>query len=130
MTTTTTTTISRPNPMELKQVRINGRSAREYVRARKPFRNSNNQLYSLWETPLLYVVYSYGSHWPLFVWDGFQWYENEERYSRTTTQHRSNAHPHGEVQRRSCAWLKQFIRDRVKDYTQMARTQASLGLVA
>jgi len=42
-----------------------------------------------------YVVFSYGGHWPLFIYDyGTQrWFENDDRYSKTTSKHRSKAHP-------------------------------------
>lgn len=40
-----------------------------------------------------YVVYSYGEHWPLFVHMDGQWYENGDRYSVTTSKHRSQLHP-------------------------------------
>lgn len=94
-----------------KTPRINGRMARSFVQDRKAFRNSNSQLYAVNHTPLLYAVYSYGDHWPLFVHDGFDWYENEDKYSRTTTRHRSNTHPRTSTQPRSCTWLRNFIAD-------------------
>jgi hypothetical protein len=83
--------------------------ARPYVQTKKAFTNSNAQLYAVNHTPTLYAVYSYGSHWPLFVHDGFDWYENEEKVSVTTTKHRSATHPYVATQLRSCAWLRNFI---------------------
>lgn len=43
----------------------------------------------------LYIVYSYGHHWPMFVFDRASgvWYENEDKYSVTTSKHRSQSHP-------------------------------------
>ena len=42
-----------------------------------------------------YVVFSYGGHWPLFVYDfnTDRWFENDDRYSNTTSKHRRYAHP-------------------------------------
>ena len=41
-----------------------------------------------WVTPDLYVVYSYGEHWPLAAWLPWeQWYVNTERNSATTNRH-------------------------------------------
>lgn len=86
--------------------RINGRQCRSYVKKREPFRNSNGQLYAVWtaagvayaDTPvgMRYVVYSYGEHWPLFIWDDLtqRWYANSEKYGTTTSRHHSQAHPH------------------------------------
>lgn len=83
--------------------------ARPKVQAREAFRTSNGNLYGEWTTPNIYVVYSYSSRWPLFMWDGFKWFENEDRHSRTTSQHRGYAHPHTATQLRSRTWMRQFI---------------------
>lgn len=86
--------------------RINGRTARPYVQRKEPFKNSNGQLYAQWhgapsgEDPNArysrYVVYSYGVHWPLFVYipQTNQWFENRGRHSVTTSKHRAFTHPH------------------------------------
>lgn len=113
-----------------KAPRINGRTCRPYVQARKAFKNSNGQLYAVNHTPLLYVVYSYGDHWPLFVWDGFDWYQNEEKFSNTTTRHRSHAHPYEETELRSCRWLKTFIADHLASHRTLTSVQSALGLAA
>ena len=113
-----------------KTPRINGRKCRPYVQDRKAFQNSNGQLYAVRHTPLLYVVYSYGEQWPLFVWDGFDWYENEEKYSPTTTRHRANANPFAATQLRSCSWLRNFIANHKGHYRAMNDVQSTLGLAA
>lgn len=43
----------------------------------------------------LYVVYSYGRHFPMFVHDAGtdQWYENSDKYSVTTSKHQSTCRP-------------------------------------
>lgn len=84
--------------------RINGRLAHQYVSQCKPFKNSNGQLYGHWEAGgvaysdgggMRYVVYSYGKHWPLFIWDDETrcWYGNSAKHSMTTTKHRTYANP-------------------------------------
>ena len=94
-----------------KTPRINGRKCRPYVQERKAFQNSNGQLYGKWETPDLYVVYSYGDHWPLFMWAGRTetWYQNADKFSPTTSRHSSYAHPHEETELTSCHIMKQII---------------------
>jgi hypothetical protein len=106
--------------------RVAGWKARPYVQARLPFRNHNNQLFARWETPLLYVVYSYGDHWPLFIWDGFDWYENEDKVSPTTTKHRSQTHPLMETVKVSRTWLRTMIANRKGNNAQMERLQNDL----
>jgi hypothetical protein len=73
--------------------------ARSYVENCTPFKGSN-----LWgEVRVVdqaihhevYVVYSYGQHYPMWVYDGEidQWYGNHDRYSRTTSKHRTQTQP-------------------------------------
>lgn len=42
-----------------------------------------------------YTVYSYGYHFPMFVYHvpTDTWFENSDRYSVSTSKHRSQAHP-------------------------------------
>jgi hypothetical protein len=113
-----------------KPPRISGLAARPYVQAKKAFTNHNGQLFGRWETPLLYAVYSYGDHWPLFIHDGFDWYENEDKYSPTTSKHRTQTHPHGETIKVSRTWLRTMIANRRSDHRQMERLQDSLLEIA
>ena len=75
-----------------KSTRVSGWKCREYVQRKQPFHNSNKQLYGKWEGDL-YVVYSYGPHWPLYInWKGV-WFKNKDKYSPTTNKHSSQANP-------------------------------------
>ena len=49
----------------------------------------------------LYVVYSYGHHFPMYVYDYStrEWYENSEKYSPTTSKHQSQCRPRFEITR-------------------------------
>ena len=42
-----------------------------------------------------YVVFSYGLHWPLFIYDhkNGQWYGNIDKRSKTTNKHYSRLNP-------------------------------------
>lgn len=80
--------------------KIATKDVRPYVEQGIEFMNNNNQLWSRWETygsEMLYVVYSYGPHWPLFIFDPTNdvWYGNEDKYSSTTTRHRTYTEPRG-----------------------------------
>ncbi len=113
-----------------KPIKTSGTRARQYVQAKTAFTNHNGQLFGRWETPLLYVVYSYGDHWPLFAHDGFDWYENDERYSPTTSKHRSHTHPLTHTTKLSRNALRAMIAQRVGDHRQMERFERELGLAA
>jgi len=70
------------------------RKAVEYM---TEFENNNGTVYSIrYERAGLYVVYSYGDHWPLWVydWNDSQWYENVDKYSVTTSRHASCTKPY------------------------------------
>ena len=92
---------------------------RRLVNARIPFVAGKETIYGRWEwgyddtnpdpilpmpnqahTPtnakrLRYVVYSYGSHFPMYIWDEVtqRWYGNRDKYSITTTRHQRHACP-------------------------------------
>ena len=97
--------------------RVANNNCRQYVQKRKPFQGSHlyARKYALLRGSMgdvsvsdidvsaehadrivdeWYVVYSYGEHWPLFVYAGGHWYENRVKYSRTTSKQHSQAHPH------------------------------------
>jgi hypothetical protein len=75
--------------------------ARQYVQKLQPFRNNaaggkGPKNASLWGeiTGDLYVVYSYAPHWPLWInWKGI-WFGNIDKFSRTSSKHFSQTHPH------------------------------------
>jgi hypothetical protein len=109
-----------------KPIRTTNTKCRAFVKTRSTFTNSNNQLFGRYETPLLYVVYSYGDHWPLFAWDGFEWYENEDKCSPTTSHHHGYAHPHTPTIKVSTRWLKARIAMIREGHRQMERFQRDL----
>jgi len=78
--------------------------ARQYVQKLQPFRNNATKgdgpkNASLWGeiTGDLYVVYSYAPYWviaPLWInWKGV-WFGNIDKFSRTSSKHFSQTHPH------------------------------------
>lgn len=101
-----------------KPIRTTNRNARNYVANGVPFQNSNGQLFGRWETPSLYVVYSYGEHWPLFAWDeqAKEWLENYDKYSVTTSRHRTCAHPLTDTNQMSRTILKHIIANRINEH--------------
>ena len=57
-----------------------------------------------------YIVFSYGLHWPLFIYDynKRQWYGNSDKYSVTTSKHYSKLNP-GNVLPLSCEEMKRLV---------------------
>ena len=70
--------------------------ARKFVQQKERF--DGNNLYAMWRDTHTdyprYCVFSYGGHWPLFVWENGAWYENIDKYSPTTSKHKTQTHPH------------------------------------
>ena len=69
-------------------MRVANTDAKDVIRKRLSFRGNN-----LFSESLIngYVVYSYGHHFPLFVYvnKARQWYGNSEKYSSTTSKHKT-----------------------------------------
>lgn len=61
----------------------------------------------------LYIVYSYGYHWPLFVYEyeTSTWYENQDKFSPTTSKHASQLRPTANTVKIPLTMLKQLIED-------------------
>ena len=95
----------------LKLANSNVRSA---VQRRQEFKNTNGTLFGRWETRFLYVVYSYGEHFPLFLNDcsygESAWAVNTDKYSVTTSRHFSQAHPRYETVASNTEEMKAYIR--------------------
>jgi hypothetical protein len=71
-------------------MKTSNQKCRQYVQALQEFQGNN-----LFSTHVNnhFVVYSYGLHFPLFINSNGIWYENSDRYSVTTSKHRSQSHP-------------------------------------
>jgi hypothetical protein len=93
-----------------KKMAISRRQYREKVQALEPFKG-NSVFAELTENgpKKIYVVYSYGRHYPMFVFvSGKGWFENEDKYSVTTSHHHGYAHPHQPVLKRNTEEMKQL----------------------
>tara|TARA_R110002110_G_C13154408_1_gene691092 strand:- start:40 stop:618 length:579 start_codon:yes stop_codon:yes gene_type:complete len=80
--------------------RISNREVKEYVNKREQFVTNNGTITSAISATGMYVVYSYGRHFPLYAYDEEknQWYGNSDKYSQTTSCHQSHARPDGDIQ--------------------------------
>ena len=73
-------------------IKVANRNARGYVQRREAFRGNNVFGYWWFDTPR-YVVSSYSHDFPLFIWEAGVWYENVDKYSITTSKHKTQTHP-------------------------------------
>ena len=93
--------------------RIANRNAREYVQRNEPFQGSN--MFGGFDdddqgsnTP--YVVYSYGTHFPMFIYLGNTWYENSDKYSVTTSKQQTQAHPQMDTIKMTTKEMKELLK--------------------
>lgn len=84
--------------------RVPNNNARYYVSEKREF-NGNNTFARWNDARTLYVAYSYGKHFPAFVYDAGadQWYRNIDGYSVTTSKHMGQLHPRNGNELVSCA---------------------------
>lgn len=98
-------------------MKIANRDARRYVQSRTTFVGSNLFGYTFTDRFAPegmqdgYAVFSYGVHWPLFIYSHGMWFENEERHSVTTSKHRSQSHPHCPTVFLSHHWMKKLFNE-------------------
>ena len=71
-----------------------GDEAVHFVRARRGFTASKNRMFGR-QLPGLYIVYSWGTHWPLYIYDDSvdQWYGCNEKHARSTSRHANVCQP-------------------------------------
>lgn len=83
-------TINRVDPKQ-RTVRTSNKEARYYVESLIPFKASNTS--GSYQRNGNYVVWSY-DWYPIFVYDGDNWYENSSKYSVTTSKQTSQLRPY------------------------------------
>jgi hypothetical protein len=82
--------------------KITNKEVRAKVDGREEFETHNSTLYGIWigsGDSRRYGVFSYRSDWPIFIWVPHinTWFENETKYSPTTSRHVRHALPSGVV---------------------------------
>lgn len=76
--------------------KVANRDASGHVRLRMDFNGSN--LYGrTTKDGERYVVFSYGPHYPMFVYDNGVWYSNADRYSVSTSKQYGQVNPYNTV---------------------------------
>ena len=114
--------------------KISNSDMRVHVQQRDVFTNHNSTVEAYWKADnrgdMRYVVYSYGDHFPMYIYDErlSQWFGNRDRYSVTTSRHQSQCMP---VVRDDITWLETHWMQRLVGYgyDELVR-QRLLGLIA
>lgn len=106
-------------------MRVANREMGVCVARREPFRNNNDTVFGLCiSDPERYVVNSYGSHFPIYIWENGVWYGNSDKYSVTTSRHQSQCHPGGNI-----TWLDshQMRRVALNGFITLVKERMSVG---
>ena len=94
-------------------MKVANKNASQYVDELKVFEGSNTFAENKvsFDGEGLYVVYSYGYHFPMYIYDRQAgiWVGNEDRYSMSTSKHQSQCRPSEPVE----CWLNTH---EIKDY--------------
>jgi len=90
-------------------VKTNNREARQCVCFHLEFKANN--IFGENAPSGVYVVYSYGRHWPMFAYIGDVWYENSDRFSPTTSKHRSQVCPPVDTVKLPCVEMQMLIKE-------------------
>ena len=105
--------------------------ASTFVNKLEQFKASN--CFGTWLTPNLYTVYSYGFHFPMYVWDANEqmWFGNKDKYSRTTSKQQQQLRPNVDnIKEFTTGQLKQLVSSGslVEYVIQLARSDNSVTL--
>lgn len=78
----------------MKHNRINNSQMSECTTKREPFTNNNISAYAT-RHGNLYAVYSWGGHYPMYVYDyvADEWFGNSDKSTRSTERHKTQARP-------------------------------------
>jgi hypothetical protein len=82
-------------------MKISNTEAAVYVAGRLPFQGNNLFANTIRQ---LYVVYSWGHHFPIYVYDPTicKWYGNTDKFSQSTSRHQTLAMP---VSKEDIVWI-------------------------
>jgi len=78
----------------MKHNRITNAQMSEFTTKREPFTNGNISAYAR-RHGNLYAVFSWGDHYPMYVYDyvAEEWFGNSDKSTRSTQRHKSQAKP-------------------------------------
>ena len=94
-------------------MRVANKNASKYVDELKTFQGSNT--FAEEHTDNLYVVYSYGYHFPMYVKYRNTWYENNDKYSVSTSKQQSQSRPNAKTKLLNTKQLKELIYNKSRE---------------
>lgn len=87
---------------------VSNKSCRHFVETCQVFKASH--LFSEYNRKGVYVVYSYGYHFPIYAYLNGQWYGNKDKYSVSTSRQQSQARPIADINWVNTEDLQRLVR--------------------
>ena len=72
-------------------LKTSNKNARNIVENKCEFQGANP--FGVWESKDVYVVYSYGKHFPMYACINGEWFETMEKYSVSTSKQQNQLRP-------------------------------------
>ena len=89
-------------------IRTSNIKCSEYVNNKIEFK-ANNIFSEHIKKDKLYIVYSYGHHFPMYIKYKNTWYENSDKYSVSTSKQQSQSRPSYKTKLKTTKQLKDII---------------------
>tara|TARA_Y100001963_G_scaffold141203_1_gene209144 strand:+ start:236 stop:529 length:294 start_codon:yes stop_codon:yes gene_type:complete len=89
-------------------IRISNNKCRELVNNKIEFK-ANNIFSEHIKKDKLYIVYSYGFHFPMYIKYKNTWYENSDKYSVSTSKQQTQARPNAKTKLLNTNQMKKLI---------------------
>lgn len=89
-------------------IRTSNIKCSEYVNNKIEFK-ANNIFSEHIKKDKLYIVYSYGHHFPMYIKYKNTWYENSDKYSVSTSKQQNQARPNAKTKLLSTNKMKELI---------------------
>tara|TARA_R100000700_G_C3044335_1_gene66770 strand:- start:176 stop:469 length:294 start_codon:yes stop_codon:yes gene_type:complete len=89
-------------------IRTSNIKCSEYVNNKIEFK-ANNIFSEHIKKDKLYIVYSYGYHFPMYIKYKNTWYENSDKYSVSTSKQQSQSRPNAKTKLLSTNEMKELI---------------------
>ena len=94
--------------MKVTVIKTTNAKSSQFVEEKIPFKANN--IFAEKTSDGMYIVYSYGYHFPMYAFVDGEWLENSDKYSVSTSKQQTQARPSYKTVKMSTELLKKCIR--------------------
>lgn len=92
----------------MKVIKTSNAKCSQFVEEKTPFKANN--VFAEETSEGMYIVYSYGYHFPMYAFIDGEWLENSDKYSVSTSKQQTQARPSYKTKKMNTNLLKKCIR--------------------